>query len=733
MKKSAFAASSSLLSACSVLSLGIGAQAASAQSAVKSDAADIVVTATRRAESVQDVPATVTAFSQQDLESRKIEGLDDLITQVPSLNVGKTFGSNMVTLRGISTNSTSGFEDPSVAIHVNGIYQPRAHALDIAQFDLERIEVLSGPQGTLYGRNATGGVINYILRRPTKETEAQFTANVGNYDSYGIRGYISGPINDKVGFRIAGIWDNRDKSVIENVAPGASNKFGNYYVAAIRGVLAFEPTDTLQIDVEGSFSSSRDLIYVTALAPARDPFWRTLFGTQTFAPRKLVSNLVPNNDSKTYAANATIRWDINDDVKLSSISAYQKYNNNFLIDGDISAGSLIELNQQFRSNTFTQELNLNVESFDNRLSSIFGAYYFHDKAFGASQLFGNFGSGPVVKFYEGISNTLKTRSIALFTDQTLKVTDRFRVIGGLRYNVDKKTTTNQLTSCGTPAPILETEQKFTSWTPKVGGQFDVTKDVMFYGTWQEGVKAGGVALGTCANAFKPEAIEGFEVGLKTQLFDNKVRLNIAGYWYDYGNLQVQQTLSTLGGFQVTNAASAKIKGIEGNLDAAITDRLRLNVGAMVQSAKYTDFVNCDDSTFIGACSGLDLRPANDPTRFQQLAGNWLNRAAPWSVNVGLQYTFDVAGGKLMLRGESYWTGRLHFSEFDGRTTQPSYGLQNAFLTYTPEGDKFKLRLFAKNIGNKNYFAHASFNSLPSQEQAIWGDPRTYGAEASVKF
>ncbi|WP_340268699.1 TonB-dependent receptor [Sphingobium mellinum] len=475
------------------------------------------------------------------------------------------------------------------------------------------------------------------------------------------------------------------------------------------------------------------MLISTVLSPSRNPFWVGLMGVQSYAPRTIVSNLLPINDTKTYAASATIRWDLADNVKLTSISAYQKYKNHFLTDGDMSANTLIELRQRYKSDTVTQEFNLNADLFDRRLSSIFGAYYFHDKVFGATELSGNFGSGPAFVYFGGIANKLKTRSFALFTDQTVKVTDRFRLIGGLRYNIDKKTTLNQLTSCGTRAPILVTDQKFTSWTPKVGGQFDVTKGVMVYGTWQEGVKAGGVALGTCANAFKPETIKGYEVGLKTQFLDNKVRLNVAGYWYDYGNLQVQQTLGTAGGFAVTNAAAAKIKGVEGNLDAAITDRLRLNIAGMVQSAKYTNFINCDEAAFLGACSALDPRSQNDPTRQEQLAGNWLNRAAPWSVNVGLQYTFDVAGGQLKLRGESYWSGRLHFSEFNGRITQPPYSLQNAFLTYTPEGDKFEIRLYAKNIGNKDYFAHETYNSFPAQEQAFWGDPRTYGAELSYRF
>ncbi|MEJ7935455.1 TonB-dependent receptor [Sphingobium sp. AN558] len=749
MHKSIMLRPSAVLPALLAISASMAAMPALAQAPADETGpgvGDIVVTAQKRAENIQDVPASIAAFSQEALENRQIRGLGDLITRVPSLQVGYTYGSNTLTLRGISTNLTGGFEDPSVAVHVNGVYQARARSLNLTLMDLERIEVLSGPQGTLYGRNATGGVINYILRGPTEQTEAQITGRVGNFDSYALQGYISGPISDTVGFRISGMLDNRDKGFVKNLLPGASKSryFENKFTG-VRGILAFKPSDTVQFDLEGSYGNTRSSFNPGVLAPSLNPARRAVLGPQSFRPREVYADYPSENNSKEYAATATLTWDISDDVQLKSISAYQKYKNTMPLDLDASGFTAQTVFNRFESDTYTQELNLNADSFDGRLKSIFGVYYFNDSVRSASQVLSALANptAPAISTY-ATTNRLKARSIAFFTDQTFSVTDSLRLIGGVRYNIDKKDTQNRIIrggACPVPGnPLLtgDTDQKFTAWTPKAGIQFDVTDKIMAYATYQKGFKAGGVSAGTCGNAYEPETIKGGEVGIKTQFADNRIRLNVAGYWYDYGNLQVQKTLGTIGGFTVLNAAESRIKGIEANLDAVITSRLKLDAAAMVQSAKYTDFVNCNQTIVLPApqvaCAASDGRPLTDPARNQQVAGNWLNRAAPYSLSIGLQYTADVGAGEIMLRGESYWSGRIHFNEFNTAVLdQPAYNIQNAYVTFTPTGDRYNLRAFVKNIRNVDYKASGYFNGLTAQYTVVWNPPRTYGLEASYRF
>ena len=736
MFKSKALSSSSFMSICLVMATGLGAETAYAQAAENDDNtnfSDIIVTAQKREQRLQDVPATIAAFSQESLETRQIRGLNDLTTRVPSLVMGYQFGSNQITLRGISTGLTSGFEDASVAVHVNGVYQARARSLDLAQMDLERIEVLSGPQGTLYGRNATGGVVNYIMRGPSDKMEAEVTGNIGNRDAHGVRGFISGPINEKVGFRITGLWDNTDGDV-KNLLAGAPDKhFGGRHVAAIRGVLAFEPMETLRIEVEGTFSNTRANYAPTALAPSLDPGRRAFLVPQTYRPHKVYSDLDAENNTKQYTATGTITLDVSDNVQLKSISGYQKYRNFMAVDYDASGANAEHIPSAGHSRTYSQEFNLNTDTFDGRLNSIFGMFYFNDKYTQQtnvfSSLFAQF-TGPNADVYQA-NFSQKATSLAFFTDHTFSVTDRFRLLAGIRFNHDnKKGNLNVRGQCSN----VNRDLTFEAWTPRAGVQFDVSNNVKTYATYQKGFKSGGIGSGTCGDTFKPETIEGGEAGIKTSLADNRIHLNVAGFWYDYKNIQVQKTLGTAGGFQVQNAAAARIKGIEASFDASIIDRLKLDGSAMVESAKYTDYTNCNPGDFLGACTAADTRPATDPTRNKNLAGNWLNRAPPYSVSLGLEYGLDVAGGELLLRGESYWSGKLRFTEYnDAVLDQKAYNIQNAYATFTSGNEKYVLRAFIKNIGNTNYRTSGFFDGFTVQRNGTWGASRTFGGEVTVRF
>jgi iron complex outermembrane receptor protein len=188
---------------------GAWAQSGSASDTEAAGLSEVVVTAQKRSENVQDVPATVVALGAEDLEMRDIQSLTGLASHVPSLMAGELYGTTQISLRGISTGITSGADDPSVATHINGVYQPRSRSIASALIDLDRVEVLAGPQGTLYGRNAVGGAVNYVLKGPSEEFEGKVSARVGNYSRYAIDGSVSGPLSDRAGFRITALYDDR--------------------------------------------------------------------------------------------------------------------------------------------------------------------------------------------------------------------------------------------------------------------------------------------------------------------------------------------------------------------------------------------------------------------------------------------------------------------------------------------------------------------------------------------
>jgi iron complex outermembrane receptor protein len=729
-----------LLAAASVISLSIPVTSAMAQTTPEGGddrgIEDIVVTAQKRSESAQSVPASITALGEETLDLRQVSGLTDLQGQVPSLVVGNLFGTNLITLRGISTGLTAGTDDPSVATHINGAYQPRSRSIDIAMVDLERVEVLSGPQGTLYGRNATGGAVNYVLRGASSAFEGEVNARIGNYDRYGISGSVSGPLGDKVGIRITGLYDNQSKGfsrVLNANAPKRRLEENRVYGGRV--IFDINPTERLTISLEGMGLNTKSSTAFFAFGPSLSAATNAAQLPQTYRPHEIYSDVDGKLDSKYAQGIATVNLELSDQVSLKSISAYQDYAQRMVIESDASATAPFRgpIVQNTDSTTFTQELNLNTKLFDDRLSSIFGFFYFDDKVKLETDL--RLTTTGALNF----DTVQQAKSYAFFTDHTLEVIDGVRLIAGLRFNHDKKEALQSFIinlnsgATATPLPPTTTKVSFKSWTPRFGFQVDLASRVMLYGTYSRGFKSGGLASNVNAvNTYKPEKIKGGEIGIKSDLADGRVRLNLAGYYYDYSDLQVQSVTTAASGlpvFRVNNAASSRIYGIEGQFQAALADSLKLDIAAMVQSAKYTDFTTCNNTAFVGACSSIAT------TTFINVKGNWLNRAPNYTVNVGLEYEADIgSAGSLTVRGESVFSGRVFYDEFATPLVQQKpYNLQNIYVSFTPTSDSFTLRAYVKNIGDTDYKTSAFFQTAVFQQQGNWGAPRTFGAEATIRF
>ncbi|MEJ6010435.1 TonB-dependent receptor [Novosphingobium aquae] len=738
-----------LFAAASMVSLAISGNSASAQTAAPegeeaNGIADIVVTAQKRSESSQTVPASITALDDKALDLRQISSVSDLQGQVPSLVVGELFGTNLITLRGISTGQTSGSEDPSVATHINGAYQPRSRSIDVAMVDLQRVEVLSGPQGTLYGRNATGGAVNYVLRGPSDTFEGELTGRAANYERFGISGSVSGPIGDSVGIRVTGLYDNQAEGfsrVLNANAP--KDRLEENRVYGGRVVVEAKPSDRVTITVEGiglnTKSSTAFFPFGQSIAPAIN----AAVQPQTYLAHEIYTDENAQLNSQYYQGIATINAELSDNVSIKSISAYQDYHQLMVIDSDGSATSpklRTATNQVTDSQTFTQEFNVNTKLIDGRLNSIFGFFYFHDDIDLQTDLttFRSFSAatGSLNPFTSVLSfhTFQKARSYAFFTDHTFSVTDSIRLIAGLRYNHDEKTAQQSFFFNGNPvlAPTTINKIVFESWTPRFGFQVDVAPRVMLYGTYSKGFKSGGFASNVNAvNPFNPEKISGGEIGVKSELADRRIRLNLSGYYYDYSDLQVQNAVLVNGipSFRVRNAAKSRIYGVEAQLQAMLSDNFKLDIAGMVQSAKYTDFSTCNNTLVVGTCTAA----AN--TTLINLKGNWLNRAPNYTVNVGLEYKTEVgSAGELTLRGESLFSGTVHFDEFaSALVTQKAYSLQNFYVSFTPTSDRFTLRAYVKNIGDTDYKTSGFFQTATLQQAGNWGAPRTFGAEATIRF
>jgi iron complex outermembrane receptor protein len=697
---------------------------------------EIIVTAQKHSESATRVPASLTVLTASAVEARQIRSLSDIKTTVPSLVIGALFGATQVSLRGISTGITSGAEDASVALHIDGVYQPRPRTLDLASIDLDRIEVLSGPQGTLYGRNATGGVVNYVLKQPSRSFEANIAVEAANYDRYQVRGAVSGPITENLQFRVSAIYDDQATGFVKNLQPNApQSTLETNHTEGARVALAYQPSSTVSILGEVTVENYNHPTDFSSFAPTTDPFSAALFVPTTSRPHYIYNDTQNADKGRVLAPTFTVEWNPSGNILLKSITGYQRLNDNLLLDADFSGAPLIQNNSINRSSTWTQELDANIKSFGGRLNSTYGLFYFNDRLSVHSNNFYGF-IIPGVQIPANYHTSQATRSYAAFMDHTYSVTSRLRLELGARYNIDEKNVIQTISIggenlCG-GANGLEIRGKWYSFTPKVSAQFDFNPHVMGYVQWQKGFKSGGVAADACGNQYNPEKIEAVEAGLKGTAFERRVTFGTAIYHYDVSDLQVQQyhNLALL----VNNAGAAEITGFEISGTAILTDWLRVDLGANVQKAEYTTFSNCDPMEFLGACGAGDPRPID--IQFQDVSGHRLNRAPPYTINLGIEANHTFANvGKFVLRGELYWSGKVNFDEFgnSGATQSPYYTL-NVFLNYSTPSDRYHVRLFGRNLTDTDYKTSA-FGLAGAGQTFVgtWGPPRTYGVEVGANF
>lgn len=567
---------------------------------------DIIVTASRREQSLQDVSIAVTALGSERLDNAQVNNLADLQTIVPSVNFGNDFNQAKIFIRGVGANTSTTGSSTGVALHVDGAYVARAEAQLTSLFDVERVEVLRGPQGTLYGRNAVGGSVNIITAKPSDVFEGYGRLTVGNYNALITEVAVGGPLTDGVQFRIAGKTEGRD-GFGENPFTGADVDDLNRRM--IRGQLNFDFTPDVSLLLSGEYfrqdDSSGAIHYLRASFPgvARLP----AFGQGGYAtdPRDLASEIQPGTSTESFAFTSTFRANINENLSITNITNFRSFETSLFQDLDLSAvQSAFTLNgfnstvqeRRIDSEQFSTELQANYDT--DFLNLVVGGYYFEEQ----QNPIDNVGFGratglpgtpailardnvPLATAYEFcgygpgnttggsaiqtpkrvcVSSDLQTEATALFGQATLDLgilseqLTGFSVKLGGRYSRETVTSDNagyiiryapvgplqSLPTLYTPRGVSLTERTFEDFTPEVGVQWEVNPDLLLYYTYSEGFKAGsGENAYASRTIVDPEEISNHEIGVKATLLDNRLTLNIAAYSYELEGLQLNKTIT----------------------------------------------------------------------------------------------------------------------------------------------------------------------------------------------
>ncbi|MCE2721876.1 MAG: TonB-dependent receptor [Betaproteobacteria bacterium] len=689
----------------------VSALAADAKAEEKPE--EIVVTATRRESKLQDTPIAVTAFSESQLRASGITDLQGFSALVPGFVVGNqngTVGSANLTIRGVGTQVVGAGLDVNVAVYVDGVYMPRATTTLQSFLDVQRIEILRGPQGTQFGRNATGGAVSITSKRPTKEFEASVDASFGDYGLFSTRASVSGPLDENVRGRISVMKSERDNYSF-NITRGSRKRDGDSVGA--RGALEFTPTKDLTITLSGHYFEDKAF----GLFPLRNPFPAAGLiargAVDTPDPFRFTSDVDPTSVLKDQSSTATVVWNL-DDVTLKSISAYQKSSLPRLLEVDGTA--VVANTNRFYTNsdTFSQELQL-LSRGGGPLTWLGGLYYLKEDAAQAQISIVNGTPTPEQ------AQQIGTKAKAIFAQANYRFTDRFSASLGLRKTEDVKTLAAQLG--GVPRAVTASSKKFSGTTPKFGLEYKPSDDVLLYTSVSKGYKSGGFPTTTPFIPFDPEELNAVEVGVKSSFDGGRLTLNVAAFDYDYKKLQIVQVGNfVLGGTAATSdviTPNARNKGGEIELAWRPSSAALVTASLAFLNAKFTNSLVVTNTA------------TNLPVNLQGLD---VPRSPRQQASFMAQYRFSLDGlGALTPRLEYVYQDKVALNQFsDPKNNQGSYGLTNVRLQWDLPGRNASIALWSKNISNTTYKT-TSNTAVTIGQFDVYGAPRTTGVDLRYRF
>lgn len=718
------------LAAMPAIALAQTDDAAQITDAEGSGVGEIVVTAQKRAENLQKVPIVITAVDGEQLEAAGVATLQSLGTVAPGLNVRTSAGGVFQpSLRGIGTSSNV-VENP-VALYIDGVYLAQQQEGGRELPDVEQIAVLKGPQGTLFGRNATGGVIQITTRRPTQDFDFQGKLEIDNYATFRGGLFVSGGLGENVAASVSADYATQGRGYGDNLTTG-NDAFRLAHSLSLRGKLLFEAGPDTSILLIADYMDRKAYTYSFV------PYPGTAFTVPLPGPvgkQDTYSPVDPYAAYKGGGVSLTIEHDF-DFAKLVSISSYRKGNINYLFD-DVPTGTPIfyvgvEPGDQ-PSKTFSQELQL-ISSGDGPVTYTLGAYYFYNRNANLPiyrdffpPFYGPAGPAPTANRHTETYGAERTESFAPFGQLGIKLLDDTTLTLGARYTYEKRTLTGraeltryngtQVTTLFNPAPLTI---KKPTWRIALDHQFG--RDVLGYVSFNRGIKSGGFNILNPANpAYFPERLDAYEAGLKMELFDRAVRLNIGGFYYDYTNLQVTQFIGIAQ--SVVNGAKAQLYGVDVDFEARASDRLSFSGGFELLSAKFTSYPNAVGST-PRPTGGAALAPVD-------ASGNRIPQSQKFVGTLAVDYDQPLTSGSLRFNVTANYNGNYKF-EPDNFLTQGAYTLLNGSLTWRSEDERYSVSIWGRNLLDEIILNNATSQAI-GYPVSYAQPPRTFGITGKLDF
>lgn len=755
----------------------------------------IVVTAQNRAQDVQDVPIAMDVIGADEIADSGLNSANDLGQIAPAVQINQDQGTVKITVRGVGTNSNDEAQDTSVVANIDGEYINRPNVLGVALFDLERVEVLRGPQGTLYGRNSTGGAINFVTRKPELDAfGANGSVSYGNYNDVQVNAGVNVPLADNAAVRLAGFFADRDGYVSHPAAPArgpfpafaGGSSDDNHAYGARASLLLLDADGRLTLNLAGEIArrsftpqsfASADLNAAgngptgpgcnragytrvapnytqTLCVPSGTTFLQNIDRTQYAAPAFGLGKL----GQDTWALRGRLAYELSDNATISYTGGYRSYNG----DED-NFGTLPVVYRNFtfldEADTESHELRLNGE-FDGGIIYQVGAFYFREVLDREGGFF--LPIGPNGSYLSYFLRYVESSSQSVFGQAEFPLGDQFTVIAGARYtdgsrsavyNNDGIGVTGALFNRGPSRPprtllnsvivpgralnLGSDDSKFT-WT--LGANYEPNPDTLIYAKVSTGFKAGGF---DAVGAYAPETNTAYEVGGKFSFGDSASNIfNLTAFYYDYKDLQVSVLLDTTVGGQTFNAGAATIWGVEADFNYEIIENGVVSLSANYLNAEYDELL-AQYAVFTVPGTGADitgigdLDPTTPGVQQPNFAGNIPAFSPEWVLTAGYTQGFDLGSSGMITFNastrykSSYFTNFFNFND----SKQAGFFQSDLTLDWSPESEAFNIMVYVRNLENVRPLTYGGYTAAGPDDifNFQFGTPRTYGVRASFEF
>lgn len=692
------------------------------------DSDEIVVTAQHREQRLQDVPIAVSALTAESIEDAGLTTMESLPAAVPGLQIQRVTGGASPFIRGVGSSNTGLGTSRAVGLYVDDVYINAAGANVFNLNNIAQIDVLKGPQGTLFGRNATGGVMQVRTRAPGSDPGVDLTLGVANFDTLSGSLYADTRLTDAWAVNFAASVSDQGEGWGTNVTTGEEIYQGDYY--ALRGQALYDTADTSLRLIADYYEANEDFGYNKQALPGT-----VNTGGGTYLGEYLTTLTTPDDvTNQQWGLSANFEQQIGD-LSFVSITAYRYSNFDATLDQEGSPPQIIQAIIPSVTDSFSQEFRLQSPD-EGNFTWILGAFFYDENAefdplhiAGSSQA----ANGGFINQY----SRQELNSWSVFGDATFQLTPRARISAGLRYTSDEysERTRTDNASGVTFQPLLEQGDTFDKLTYRLVADYRVTDDILAYASYSRGFRSGGFVLTAPRDPIlRPEVIDATEIGLKSEFFDNRLRVNLGAFHYDYTDLQV----SVIQGGLVTsiNAAAATINGAEIEIVYHATDNLDFNISASSLDSAYDSFpagqlflprpATCAPTPTIlpGAPTGGNLQCPVD------LAGYPTPQAPEFTANVGVTYDRDTSVGNFRLSTNYYYNDGFYFGS-DGRGLQDGYSLLNASLLWTAPSEHYDVRFWGNNLLDEYYYTNISHGSFGDQGSPA--SPLTYGVTLGYHF